>query len=304
MPDDPDDLDAVLRRTMSSLDRQAPTDYFDALPQRTLARLDDAAIDDRPTPRSTSLRGKRTVWIAVAGGLAAAAVVVGYLATGKQGPDNAETAATSAARAGAASPPAAGEPVTAAASQPASAPVVAAASPPASEPRPPVPSQPTAETRAGKAAIVLPPPATKRAVSKRPAKPAPPAPAGLAGGGAMAAFESATPSGGSAAGSAAGSGAGSAAKPKPERTSLSSGDFKRGMTAIARKVQACFGGTQGLAALRVTVAPSGRVTKATVTGMFAGSPTGACVERTARTARFPPWDGESQSFSFSYLLSD
>src|SRR5262245_15302291 len=41
MPDDLDDLDAVLRRTMASLDRQTPEGYFDALPARTLARLDD-----------------------------------------------------------------------------------------------------------------------------------------------------------------------------------------------------------------------------------------------------------------------
>jgi hypothetical protein len=93
-------------------------------------------------------------------------------------------------------------------------------------------------------------------------------------------------------------------KPKPTRTSLSTDDIKRGMTAVAGKAKACFNGTQGLAALRLTVAPSGRVVKAAVTGMFAGSPTGACVERAAGAARFPPWDGGPQSFNYSYLLSD
>src|SRR4051812_132365 len=44
MPDDPDDLDAGLRRAMASLDRQVPPGYFEALPARTLARLDDPAI--------------------------------------------------------------------------------------------------------------------------------------------------------------------------------------------------------------------------------------------------------------------
>src|SRR5215470_2968630 len=46
MPDDLDDLDAVLRRTMASLDRQTPEGYFDALPARTLARLDDPAAGE------------------------------------------------------------------------------------------------------------------------------------------------------------------------------------------------------------------------------------------------------------------
>jgi hypothetical protein len=101
----------------------------------------------------------------------------------------------------------------------------------------------------------------------------------------------------------------SSAKPAPvkaklERTSLSTDDIKRGMAAVARKAQACFAGTQGLAPVRLTVAPSGRVTKATVTGMFAASPTGACVERAVRAARFPPWDGGPQSFNYNYLLAD
>ena len=126
------------------------------------------------------------------------------------------------------------------------------------------------------------------------------------------------PSSGAAAGSASGSaqvpldqllGESGSAKPapvkaKPERTSLSSDDIKRGMAAVARKAQACFAGTQGLAPVRLTVAPSGRVTKATVSGMFAGSPTGACVERAVRAARFPAWDGGPQSFNYNYLLSD
>src|SRR5262245_15353835 len=41
---DDDDLNAALRRTMASLDRQVPAGYFEALPERTLARLDDPDI--------------------------------------------------------------------------------------------------------------------------------------------------------------------------------------------------------------------------------------------------------------------
>jgi hypothetical protein len=92
--------------------------------------------------------------------------------------------------------------------------------------------------------------------------------------------------------------------PRLERTSLSADDFKRGMAAVDARARACFAGTQGLASLRLTVAPSGRVASATVSGMFAGSPVGACVERAVRAAKFPPWDGRPQRFSYSYLLSD
>src|SRR3954469_25527000 len=48
MSDDLDELDAALRRAMAALDGEAPAGYFDALPGRTLARLDDPAIDELP----------------------------------------------------------------------------------------------------------------------------------------------------------------------------------------------------------------------------------------------------------------
>jgi hypothetical protein len=76
------------------------------------------------------------------------------------------------------------------------------------------------------------------------------------------------------------------------------------MTAVAGQAQACFAGTEGLASLRLTVAPSGKVAKVTVTGLFAGTPVGACVERAVRAASFPAWDGRPQSVGYSYLLSN
>jgi hypothetical protein len=48
MSDDLDELDAALRRAMAALDGEAPAGYFDALPGRTLARLDDPAIGELP----------------------------------------------------------------------------------------------------------------------------------------------------------------------------------------------------------------------------------------------------------------
>ena len=44
MSDDLDELDAALRRAMAALDGEAPAGYFEALPGRTLARLDDPGL--------------------------------------------------------------------------------------------------------------------------------------------------------------------------------------------------------------------------------------------------------------------
>jgi hypothetical protein len=95
-----------------------------------------------------------------------------------------------------------------------------------------------------------------------------------------------------------------APRPKLARQALSADDIKRGMTAVAAQAQACFTGTPGLASVRLTVAPSGKITKITTTGPFAGTPTAACVERAVKAATFPPWDGAPQSVSYSYLLSE
>lgn len=94
------------------------------------------------------------------------------------------------------------------------------------------------------------------------------------------------------------------AKPKLEKKSLSGEDFKKGMGGIASKAQGCYKGTQGTAMVKLTVAPSGKVTKVSVGGAFAGKPEGACVEAAVKSASFPPWDGGPQSFSYSYMLAD
>jgi hypothetical protein len=39
---------------------------------------------------------------------------------------------------------------------------------------------------------------------------------------------------------------------------------------------------------QITVASGGKVTGVTVTGKFAGTPTGTCVEAAAKSAKFPP----------------
>ena len=93
-------------------------------------------------------------------------------------------------------------------------------------------------------------------------------------------------------------------KPKLEKKSLSGGDIKSGMSAVAGKAAGCYQGTQGTATVKLTVAPSGQVTKVSVSGVFAGTPVASCVEAAVKSTSFPPWDGGPQSFGYSYLLSE
>jgi hypothetical protein len=92
--------------------------------------------------------------------------------------------------------------------------------------------------------------------------------------------------------------------PKLEKKSLSGDDIKKGMNGVAAKVAACYAGQQGTASVKLTVAPTGRIQRVAVSGVFAGTPVGACVEGAVQGATFPPWDGGPQSVNYSYLLAE
>jgi hypothetical protein len=92
--------------------------------------------------------------------------------------------------------------------------------------------------------------------------------------------------------------------PKLEKKMLSGDDIKKGMNAINPKVLSCYAGTQGTASVKLTVLPTGQIQKVTVTGQFAGTPVGACVEGAVQMVSFPAWDGPPQSVSYSYLLAE
>jgi hypothetical protein len=94
------------------------------------------------------------------------------------------------------------------------------------------------------------------------------------------------------------------AKPTLENKALSAEDFKHGMSAVATKAQACYKGTQGVAQLKLTVAPNGQVSKVSVNGAFAGKPEADCLTKAVKGATFPPWDGGPQTIGYSYLLSE
>lgn len=93
-------------------------------------------------------------------------------------------------------------------------------------------------------------------------------------------------------------------KPKLDKKSLTGDDFKNGMSSIDSAAHACYKGTQGSAMVKLTIAPSGKISKIAVTGAFAGKPEAACVAAAVRGATFPAWDGGPESFTYPILLSE
>jgi len=74
----------------------------------------------------------------------------------------------------------------------------------------------------------------------------------------------------------------------------------KGFNAVRPQVADCYRKFQvpGLAMVNVVIARSGGVSQAVVTGKFAGTPTGACVEAAVKAARFPASDGLSAPYPF------
>jgi len=66
-----------------------------------------------------------------------------------------------------------------------------------------------------------------------------------------------------------------------------------GMQGVRSRVRECFDRYRvpGTAVVRVSIAPEGRVHSATVRGVLAGTPTGACLAAAVRSARFPRFRG-------------
>jgi hypothetical protein len=73
-----------------------------------------------------------------------------------------------------------------------------------------------------------------------------------------------------------------------------------GMNAVKPQIARCYAayGVPGMALVNAVIAPSGLVSSANVTGRFADTPTGACVEQAVLTARFPPSDGIATPYPF------
>ncbi len=93
------------------------------------------------------------------------------------------------------------------------------------------------------------------------------------------------------------------AKPAVKLVTLTQSDIVSAMKGVQPKVQACANQFKvpGTAMATISVASGGRVASATVTGKFAGTPTGSCVGAAAKSARFPPC--QAMTFPWPFTLS-
>ncbi len=91
-----------------------------------------------------------------------------------------------------------------------------------------------------------------------------------------------------------GGGSGEGAGPLPKNALVA------GLNSVRPKVSACYNQFKvpGTAMVNITIGKNGKVSKADVTGKFAGTPTGTCVEAAVKTAVFPPSDGFSTPYPF------
>ena len=76
------------------------------------------------------------------------------------------------------------------------------------------------------------------------------------------------------------------------------------MARVRARVNGCYDQFKvaGMVTVSVTVAKTGRVQSATISGPFAGTPTGDCVAKAVRSASFPPFKSASQTFQYPYVL--
>jgi predicted Zn finger-like uncharacterized protein len=91
--------------------------------------------------------------------------------------------------------------------------------------------------------------------------------------------------------------------PAVKLVSLTQSDIVNAMKGVQPRVQSCANQYKvpGTAMATISVAAGGKVSKATVTGKFAGTPTGSCVEQAARAAKFPAC--QSMTFPWPFTLS-
>ena len=98
-------------------------------------------------------------------------------------------------------------------------------------------------------------------------------------------------------------------EPRPKKVAtqvalptLSQSDIVSAMKAVQPRVKECYNQYKlpGIANVSISVSKGGRIASATVTGKFAGTPSGTCVEAAAKTAKFPPC--EAMSFPWPFQL--
>ena len=88
--------------------------------------------------------------------------------------------------------------------------------------------------------------------------------------------------------------------PESSAGPLSKSAVVAGMNSVKGKISECYSQFKvpGMAMVNVVIAKSGKVSSATVSGKFAGTPTGSCVEKAVKSASFPPSDGFTTPYPF------
>jgi flagellar motor protein MotB len=95
-----------------------------------------------------------------------------------------------------------------------------------------------------------------------------------------------------------------AANDKPKAKTLTPDAFKQRMSTLTDRTHACYKGTMANVIVKLTVAPSGQITKTIVSPPFAGKPEGDCITNVVKDVTFDAWDGAAQTYSYAFLLSD
>ena len=98
-----------------------------------------------------------------------------------------------------------------------------------------------------------------------------------------------------------------ASLPLPENDlpeTLSREQIQSSMRRIKPRIQSCFDRFKvpGLASVKITISRSGQVSTSRVKGVFAGTPTGGCVQSAARSATFPKFKGSSIGITYPFIL--
>jgi len=303
-----DDVDDLLRRAMATLDRQIPPGYFDALPGRTLARLDDPAISDAPvmavgdddardaaasaslpgsivepgagpiatpvvTPVVTPLRPRRSRRgriISVAAIAVAAAAGVVLVVSGDRR-DRASEALAVEPQSATAGAPRAGAVANEQAIESSKAALPASRT--YAQPKP-EPELDALQKQEGAER------AKRDSVKTKTGKPIVPPSKTLVG-----------------------------KKPahEPVTNAFSAGEqpadqVQRVKEAVSTHVYRCASDQKGTVTLRLRLQPSGRAASVAVTGTFAGTPLASCIERSVARATFPSLRGAAQDLEYSYAL--
>ena len=313
-----DEVDDQLRRAMATLDHQAPSDFFDTLADRTLARLDGPALAELPAGSASELAGddpglkimrtadaaaprdapatdaagaapaprprarRARLVAAIAVGLAAAAGAVLFVSVRDK--DASAPMAMRAEELQAESRAVAQDRVTSIRrlqTVPSAAPSKSGDSAPASA------GDPVEQAERARGGYGGPQATAGSGVMTKGAQNPVGKPTGKAPGKLV--------------GKASGAGAGSATA---DTEPVSSADLKRALdNKVTAQVRACLDGKPGSATVRLSVAPTGRIQGVAVTGPLAGTPAAACVERVVRTIRLPPWEGPPESRDYVFRIA-